>query len=158
MTRRLGRKRNLWFWLLWPGLYLYFRFSRRTRLAIVDGDKILLVQDRAALWFDDDRWSVPGGGLRLFERPEKGAVRELSEELGVTIEPDTLRLLWRGKLGEYGLKYRGYFYLAQLPKATKLRLRTSEIAAAQWRPISSLEPQDVSLEAYRALRLLAGKD
>ena len=158
MKNRHGRKRNLWFWLLWPGLFIYFRFSRRSRLAIVDGNKILLIQDRAALWFDDDRWTVPGGGLRWFERPDKGAVRELHEVLGVTVEPGTLRLLWRGKLGEYGLKYRGYFYLAQLPKAAKLSLRASEVAAAKWHVIDSLQPHELSLEAYRALRLLAGKD
>jgi 8-oxo-dGTP diphosphatase len=39
---------------------------------------------------DDGRWTLPGGGLRLGETPEAGAIREVAEETGLVVELDGL--------------------------------------------------------------------
>ena len=62
-----------------------------TRLAayaiIVDGssgtDRVLL-----ALWneADEPRWTLPGGGVELYESVEEGAIREVREESGYDVE------------------------------------------------------------------------
>ena len=62
-----------------------------TRLAayavIIDGstgaDRVLL-----ALWneTDEPRWTLPGGGVELYESVEEGAIREVREESGYEAE------------------------------------------------------------------------
>jgi 8-oxo-dGTP diphosphatase len=59
-----------------------------TRLAayavLVDDDRILL-----ALWNEarERQWTMPGGGVELWETPGEAVVREVREETGYDIEP-----------------------------------------------------------------------
>jgi len=149
--------RRVLFWLLWPGLFVYFGISRRTRVVLVDGNRMLLIKDRSKLWFGQYRWALPGGGLRVFEKPTSGAVREVREELGIELNPAELELLWQGRIGGYGLRYQGYFLLAHVSSAVQLRPRASEVAAAEWHAIDALEPAMVKQEVSWALKLLADK-
>jgi 8-oxo-dGTP diphosphatase len=64
---------------------------RVTRVAAyalcTDGDAILLCRIAAGWTSDaDGRWTLPGGGLDFGENPRTGALRELSEETGLTGE------------------------------------------------------------------------
>ena len=59
MARPLGKK--LGFMLLWPGLFLYFFASHRTRVILTCGDEILLIQDASRYFFDTESWALPGG-------------------------------------------------------------------------------------------------
>jgi len=145
------------FWLLWPGLFVYFCFSRRARVLLVDGDSILLVKDRFQLWFNQDQWALPGGGLRRHEAPEAGAMRETREELGVALDIQQLKLLGYGRVGNYGLRYRGYFLLAQISQTVQLQVKSSEIAEAQWHKISELDIHSLKPETLKALQLLASE-
>lgn len=55
-------------------------------------------------------WTQPGGFMESGERPEEAAARELIEETGVTISPDSLTLYAIGSLPEISevyLVYRG---------------------------------------------------
>lgn len=149
--------RRLRFWLLWPALFVYMRNSRRVRVVIVDGNKILLVQSRSNIWYDNDPWMLPGGGLHWFEKPAAGAIREIREELGIELKHSDLRPLWRGRIGGYGLRYRGYFMLVHVSQKTPLTLQTSEVAAAKWFTLNSAQSANLKVEARRALALLAGK-
>ncbi|HSX06659.1 MAG TPA: NUDIX hydrolase [Candidatus Saccharimonadia bacterium] len=143
------------FWLLWPGLFMYFRASRRARVVLIDGDyNILLVKDRFLLWFNKDQWALPGGGLRRFETPEAGAIRELQEELGVRLHAPKLTLLGRSRISTYGLRYQAYFLLAHVSRTISLRLKTSEVAVAEWHKISTLEAKTLKPEVLEAVRLL----
>lgn len=57
-------------------------------LVVRDGSVLLVRLDDGAR---TGRWTLPGGGVELHERPEDGAVREVLEETGYTVE--LLRLL-----------------------------------------------------------------
>ncbi len=149
--------RRVLFWLLWPGLFAYFRFSRRARVVLIDDDCILLVKDRFQLWFNQGQWALPGGGLHRHEAPEAGAVRELKEELGLQLDASQLKPLWNGQVGDYRLRYHGYFLLANISQTVQLRLKSSEIAAAQWHKIGTLDAQPLKPEVQKALQLLAGQ-
>ncbi len=38
------------------------------------------------------KWDMTGGGVRAGESPKEAAIRELSEELGIKVQPDNLKL------------------------------------------------------------------
>lgn len=52
---------------------------------IIERDAILLTHLRPDV-FDQEEWTLPGGGLELYETPEQAAVREVYEETGLTVE------------------------------------------------------------------------
>lgn len=52
-----------------------------TKAIVVYEDKVLLVKEIPEMW-----WSFPGGGVDHGESVETSLVRELTEELGVTVE------------------------------------------------------------------------
>lgn len=55
-------------------------------IALVDGDKRVLLQQRAANRAMAGLWEFPGGKVEEGETPEAALVREIAEELGVTID------------------------------------------------------------------------
>ena len=56
-------------------------------VAIVDGDALLLVED----FRTENRWKLPSGRIEYGESPSDGAIRELEEETGLTVDGDALR-------------------------------------------------------------------
>jgi 8-oxo-dGTP pyrophosphatase MutT (NUDIX family) len=56
-------------------------------VVIRDGKVILLRNER-------DEWELPGGKLELSESPERCLARELEEELGLVIEPESILDSW----------------------------------------------------------------
>ena len=55
------------------------------RGVVFDGDRILLVRERA-----DNRWSLPGGWADVGYTPKEVAVKEVREEAGLIVEPGRL--------------------------------------------------------------------
>lgn len=58
--------------------------------AIVDGHDHVLVAQRAPDSSLAGLWEFPGGKIELGETPEAALVRELAEELALTVLPDSL--------------------------------------------------------------------
>lgn len=54
--------------------------------AVVDGDRLLLVED----FRDPGEWKLPAGRPECGESAREGAARELEEETGVSVDPATL--------------------------------------------------------------------
>ena len=52
----------------------------------VDGGRILLSRIAPGYWSGVGEWTLPGGGLDFGEDPRDGALRELTEETGLTGE------------------------------------------------------------------------
>lgn len=139
---------------MWPGLYLYFRGSRRARILIVVDDHVLLVRDRWTLWFRDSHWALPGGGLHPGEDATVGAVRELAEELSLQTEPNSLQLLGVEQVHEYGFSYQGHFILLSLKARPVLYLQANEIVAAEWFPLAEISTQPLKREVQQGVELL----
>lgn len=57
-----------------------------------DSGKVLLVTKRRPTW-QAGRLNYPGGKIETDETPLEAAVREMSEETGVVLQPQDLRLL-----------------------------------------------------------------
>jgi ADP-ribose pyrophosphatase YjhB (NUDIX family) len=105
-----------------------------------DHGHALLIQRR-----DNHRWEPPGGVLELGESVEDGLRREVREETGLDIEPDTLS-------GVYKNMSRGIIALVFRCKATGGQLATNdEVTAFRWADEDTI--RQLTSEAY-AVRLL----
>jgi 8-oxo-dGTP diphosphatase len=60
-------------------------------VALIDGQGHVLVQQRPEASQHGTLWEFPGGKLEAGESPEMAAVRELSEELAITLAPGDLK-------------------------------------------------------------------
>jgi 8-oxo-dGTP diphosphatase len=54
--------------------------------ALIDADSRVLIARRAEGKAFAGLWEFPGGKVEMDERPEEALVRELKEELGITVE------------------------------------------------------------------------
>lgn len=66
--------------------YVYNKTTRAKRARVLVGrsdGRVLLVVNALG----DQRWSLPGGGVKRSEAARDAAARELSEELGVDVDP-----------------------------------------------------------------------
>jgi 8-oxo-dGTP diphosphatase len=93
--------------------------------------KALLVNNRGEILFlrrsdtDKDRpggWDFPGGNVEAGEDPHDGVVREVQEESGVTVTPDSVQLAYANlRHGGYGIGC-WLLYLAYVPDDTSIAL------------------------------------
>lgn len=58
--------------------------------ALIDSDNRVLVTQRPEGKSLAGLWEFPGGKLEVGERPEPALIRELSEELGISVKEDCL--------------------------------------------------------------------
>ena len=65
-------------------LYTFLRRPevRGTMVAVLDGDRVLLVRHT---YGDRRRWELPGGWMHADEPPDEAARREVAEELGIDV-------------------------------------------------------------------------
>jgi mutator protein MutT len=57
-------------------------------IVLVRNDRVLLVQQEKIVAYG--QWGLPGGKLEAGETPDQALLRELQEELGITLDPKTL--------------------------------------------------------------------
>lgn len=138
---------QLAFWLSWPLLWFYLRFSRRTRVLIINEDSVLLVHN----WHSAGEWSLPGGGLHKNEDPKVGAVREALEETGTVLLPEQLKFLQEGKSSNRGLSYNYICFFIEVSERTETRGRVIEIVDMAWVPITELNPANTSKDTLQFL-------
>ena len=69
--------------------------ERAASVVLVRHGRILLLRrGRTDPWMPG-AWNFPGGGVEAWETERAGAVREVSEEAGVCVDPNALRFLAR---------------------------------------------------------------
>jgi len=115
--------------------------------ALINPDGKVLVQKRAADRSMAGLWEFPGGKIEPNERPEDALVRELYEELGVSLRPEDLTpfSFASAPLGEQHLLL--LLYICRKWQGVPAAL---DAAAIQWSSIDALQdlempPADVPL-------------
>lgn len=134
------------FWVSWPLLFMYLRNSHRTRVFIVYGDEMLAVKN----WLGTGKWMLPGGGVMRSESSKAAAVREVDEELGITITESQLSKLTATQYKQNGFRFQYECYAIVLPKKLPVRLQKSEIADYAWLKLDRLTKSRCSSDIMTA--------
>ena len=117
---------------------------------IIDGSDVLLARHTYR-----EGWSSPGGLLGRGERPERSAVREVQEEVGLDVdleEGGPVPVVWPG-FRRIDLVYRAR--LAPGARRDDAAVRSPELREVRWCPLEDLPDLDsATTEALVALGLL----
>lgn len=137
------------FYVFWPFFYVLLKMSLRSRVVLLCGDDILLVQG----WLNGDgTWSLPGGGVHRGEQPVIGAIREVKEEVGVSLKPGDLEDIgtgvqhWRG----FALHYRAFG--VRLAHKPNIVLSSLELQKAEWFALDDITNVPTQPATYFALQ------
>lgn len=140
MKNKLG---NAMYFVLWPLVWLYAPTRVRVHAVIQAGGRILVVKN----WFGPGKWQLPGGGLKHGENPAKAALREVREELGLSLDGGSIlneRPLFHW---QFGLPFRSVFVLIEAPSTLEFS-KSSEVVEAAW-----LDRQAVDLPVVAATKI-----
>lgn len=130
----------LGFWVTWPLIWIYVRITPpRARIMIFQDDSILLVKN----WLGTSHWVLPGGGIDKHEQPAQAVIREVEEELAMTLDPEKLIDLGLQTSHEKGgLRSQYYLFAIRLEKQPIVKPRAHEIMDFTWTDIKDLFAQD----------------
>ena len=119
------------------------RFTNRIVGVAFDRERVLLHRTD-----DMNFWALPGGRAELLEPSPQTLVREMQEEIGVTVQVD--RLLWVAEnffvYGPRQYHELGFYFLMHLPPDSPLRQQPSFVGHEgdmdvhfEWHPVATLE-------------------
>ena len=77
-------------------------------------------------------WGLPAGKIEAGEKPRQAAVREVEEEVGITLNPEKLEDVATVYLEAGGLRYTFYAFRVGLEKAPRIQLAPQEHTEAKW--------------------------
>jgi 8-oxo-dGTP pyrophosphatase MutT (NUDIX family) len=131
-----------------PLTWLVIRNSTRTRILVINDNKLLVTKD----WIGNGKWDLPGGGLHKNEDPKTGALRELKEETGLEVLPKDLEYI--GDLQEH-FNITLKLFRAKLIDEPITKRQAMEIAEIKWASMNSLNSTNSKPEIDRALSSLS---
>jgi len=147
--------KKLWFYINWPFLKLYFAHGERARVIIQDTHgNWLLEQGKWLKWYGIAGLSLPGGGVKRGEEPAAAAIRELQEEIGLTIQPDDLKYIGQTIVCERGLSYSAKIFMTTLAVHPEIQLDRREVVTAGWYRVADLPDHHIKPDVAWALNNL----
>jgi len=148
MKRFWGGIGTVLFWLLWPGLVVYFRFGGlRSRVIVVHEGEVLLVLS----WLGLKKYGLPGGGTKRHETTAVSALRELEEETGIVIMERSLKNIGLFTHNRFKLFYKARLFSVELSTKPELKLHKPEIMEAIWVKFEDLKSFSLDEDAIYAL-------
>jgi len=103
---------------------------RGAHVAVWHGERVLLIRNSYR-----KHYSFPAGGVKRGERPIEAAARELREEVGIAVPPETLR--YAGELVEASryAEDHAHFYELRFDEEPALRIDRREVVWARFLPV-----------------------
>ena len=112
-----------------------------------DGKVLLLLRQKEP---EAGAWSLPGGRVQFMERLEDAVVRELHEELGITVEVESLVCVTNHIVPDENAHWVSAAYRVRLISGVPQNLEPWKTAAVEWFSLSNL-PENLSISARSAL-------
>lgn len=106
----------------------------RVRAAVIVGNEILLVKN----WFGPQQWEMPGGGRKRTETYSQAILRELKEELSITVGEEELKQTGTYVSQKSLLQLR--CFKASLKEKPFIQRDRKELLAAKWFNLSDPIP------------------
>ena len=106
--------------------------------------------------FFSGHWTLPGGFVDYAEHPVEGAVREVKEELGVSVEideNDIVQIAERIFTSE-GIQFLSFTYKCYIDGDVQFNPKADEIEEARWFPMQQALANAASLFDVEALRMM----
>ncbi len=106
--------------------------------------------------FFSGHWTLPGGFVDYAEHPVEGAVREVKEELGVSVEideKDIVQIAERIFTSE-GIQFLSFTYKCYIEGEVQFNPKADEIEEARWFSIQQALANAASLFDVEALRMM----
>ena len=136
------------FWLGYPVLWLCLHNTLRTRVLVIVGEEVLLLQS----WPGNGMWSLPGGGLHKAEDPVQGALRELREETGLEVRSKQLQSFYEGVSRHYGIHISFICFAMELAEKPSIKKQSFEVAEASWLPLQEVAASNASPDVKQAVQ------
>lgn len=106
--------------------------------------------------FFSGHWTLPGGFVDYAEHPVEGAVREVKEELGVSVEideKDIVQIAERIFTSE-GIQFLSFTYKCYIEGEVQFNPKADEIEEARWFSMQQALENAASLFDVEALRMM----
>lgn len=126
-----------------------FKYSSAVFVLMLDGNNILLLLRSDTGWFDG-YYSLPGGIKEKNEPLNVAAVRETSEEVGVTIDPANVDLVHVMHNRTTGEEWRGDFFVAKKWEGEPKLKESHKHGELKWVPLTEL-PANMSPYVRQAI-------
>ena len=107
--------------------------------------------------FFSGHWTLPGGFVDYAEHPVEGAVREVKEELGVSVEIDEKNIVQIAEriFTSEGVQFLSFTYKCHIEGDVQFNPKADEIEEARWFSMQQALANAASLFDVEALRMLA---
>lgn len=138
------------YWVTWPGIWLMLRRSKRTRILIACGSKILVVKP----WLGNGRWSLPGGGIKRNEKAFQSLVREIQEETGLKIKKKDCKVVSKNTYKQDGLSFLYYLFVCNQKELKDIDRKKLELADAKWVNWHELSVRNSNNDVITAIKTL----
>lgn len=135
------------YWMTLPGIWLVLKNTKRTRLLIVDENRVVVVKP----WLGNGKWCLPGGGLHQGETALDGVLRETKEEVGLVLDPKVCKQVGTQQYNQNGLSFSYQLFMTSQTKKQPLRKQKSEILAAEWVMMHELNKNNANYDVLSAL-------
>lgn len=134
----------------YPIFRLLIKNTNRTYVAVIFDDQLLLTKN----WLGfQNKWRLPGGGVRSDESATQAAIRELLEEVGLSCTKDQLTSLTPQPVRS-SFNYNYELFAMRVASSPKIYIKNQEILASQMFSKAQVLRLPIGEETARAIQSL----
>lgn len=112
------------------------QFHLVVNIFLVNNRRELLIQKRSnTVEWKPDIWAVTGGSAIASEGPYEACVRELKEEIGLTVDKEAMRMI---AVFQRKFSYQAVFLLRSEATLNQMTLQKEEVAEVKWASIAEI--------------------